>query len=193
MRTAVIVALSLVVVAVVCLCGCPPRTTGPSGPQMEATAPPSNTSPGGTKALTGAALGEQIFTTGVGESGKHIAFSEGSERFASKPGGCALCHGEDGRGHKTVRGETPDITYATLRGGDKPLFPGDEAVIKAIREGMDEEAKPLAKAMPRWQITNEEAAALFEYLKTLNQAPADGKPEAKPDAKPDEKPAPAGG
>jgi len=150
--------------------------------------------------LTGLPLGEQIYKTGVGENGQHIAFTEGSERFAAKPGGCAVCHGEDGRGHKTARGETPDITYAALRGGDKPLYAGDEAVTKSIREGMDEAGKPLAKAMPRWQITQNEAAALFEYLKTLDKAPAaapaDGKPEAKPEAapeaKPEAKPAPAG-
>ena len=177
MKRAVVVGLCLLVVVVVSTCGCPPKTSAPAAPPVGAEAPPTAIQP----SPAGLSLGEQIAQTGVGENGQHVAFTGGSERFASKPGGCLGCHGEDGRGHKTARGETPAIHYAALRGGDKPDFPSDELVIRAIREGKDEEGASLATAMPRWQLNDAEAAALLEYLKELDKAaPAKSKPEAKP-------------
>jgi mono/diheme cytochrome c family protein len=177
MRSASVVCVCLCILITLAVCGCAPKSSPPAAgtPGL----PPTAGTPAPT-ATTGVALGEQIAKTGTGESGQHIAFTGESERFASKPGGCVACHGEDGRGHKTGRGETPAINYTALRGGDKPLFPSDELVLRAIREGNDEAGKALAGAMPRWQLTDTEAAALLDYLKELDKAPAST--EAKPAA-----------
>jgi mono/diheme cytochrome c family protein len=181
-----ITALFASLVVLCCLVGCgtkpqatttvTPQAAPPEGSATTPGAPPA-AAPAGEAGKTGVALGQQIFTTGVGTSGQHIAFTEGSDRFKSKPGGCVGCHGDDGHGRKTAKGSTPDITYSALRGA-KPLYPSDEAVLKAVREGVDQEGGKLAKAMPRWQLSDAEGQAVLEQLKALASAPKAAPPAA---------------
>ena len=179
MKSAIVALLVLVVLG--CLGGCP--SAPPAAPPSAMTPPPSSPPP----AKTGAALGEQLAKTGVGESGQHVAFTGGSDRFKSKPGGCLGCHNEDGRGRTLPKGKIPAITYSALRGGAKPLYPSDDAVIAAIRDGKDQKGEALAPTMPHWTLTDAEAKALVEYLKVLDKAPP--APAAEPGAKPAGKPA----
>ena len=158
------------------LVGCPKSPSTTTAP-VPPPAPPPTTS---ATALTGAALGEQIYKTGIGVSGTHIAFTEGSDRFQAKPGGCVGCHGEDAMG-KTIPGKMtmPAVTYAALResvNGKPAVFPSDAAVRTAVVEGKDESGEALSPMMPRWQFTDEEFGALAEYLKQLSKAPAAPKP-----------------
>ncbi|MEI6501449.1 MAG: hypothetical protein WCP21_10560 [Armatimonadota bacterium] len=87
MRLVTVVCLLVLVVGVVCYCGCAPKPVAP--PTAGAPAP------------AGAALGESICKTGIGASGQHLAFTGGSDRFKQEPGGCLGCHAEDGRGRLT--------------------------------------------------------------------------------------------
>ena len=151
----------VLVVGTVGLAGCgKPAAPSAANPPAATTAP----------SVSGLALGRQIFTTGLGASGQHVAFTGGSSRFRAKPGGCAACHGPDAKGRHFGELTTPNITYTALRGGAMARYPSDEAVLTAIRSGKDEEGQPLSTLMPRWQLTDAEGKALLEQLKALDKA-----------------------
>jgi len=173
MRVVTAVCLSVLVVAALCYCGCAPKPA----------AAPDTGIPGlpGPAAKSGLALGEKICKDGIGESGQHIAFTGGSDRFKSQPGGCLGCHAEDGRGRNLPNGKIPPINYSALREGDKPRYATDEALVKAIREGNPAWIQSLAGMMPRWALSPAEGTAMVEYLKVLDKAPpAPAEPAAKP-------------
>lgn len=110
-------------------------------------------------------LGEQIFFTGIGSNGP-IPFQGGPMWLASMGGGCASCHGPDGRGGVPVHmtGATaPDIRFSELAAEGFT----EATVIRAIREGVDEKGGTLDWAMPRWQMTDAEARAVVDFLKSL--------------------------
>jgi mono/diheme cytochrome c family protein len=167
-KTQVLLAGGVLLVALL-LVGCPkaPTPTAPPAPPV-ATPPQPDAA-----ALSGVALGERIYKTGLGAAGSHVPFTRGGDKFRASPGGCAPCHGEDGRG-KTIPGKPgiPAVTYAALRepaGGKPPMFPSDEAVRKAITEGFEEGGEGLSSVMPRWQLTDEEFQGLLAYLKQLGE------------------------
>jgi len=176
-----VVCLCLVVAVVLGALGCTPKAAPPP------TTGPANALTQGAQTAPAGDLGEQIVKTGIGAKGQHVAFTGGSDRFKAKPGGCVGCHNEDGRGRKLPKGQIPPITYSALRGGDKPLFPSDDLVIRAMREGKDEKGEALQPMMPHWQLTDAEATAVLSYLKQFDlmpPIPEKGKPAAKPEAKP---------
>lgn len=180
---AVVLLVGLIVVA-----GCAPKTqTPPPQPGM----PQANMPPGTAPA---ADLGKTIYETGVGEAGKMVAFDKGSDKFRAKPSGCILCHGADGLGVTTPKGKSPAVTYASLReakDGKPAVFPTDEALKKAIIEGLEPNGESFNDAMPRWKLSDPEYTALVDYLKSLDKAAPAPAAEAKPEAaKPEgEKPA----
>jgi cytochrome c553 len=187
MRTAVALLGTACLTLLVILSGCSPKSDSKSlksPAEMKTAGPPSSAAP----AAADASLGELIFTTGIGVSGQHIACEKGSTMFKSKPGGCANCHGKDGKGKKTPQGkEFPPICFSDLcqpKGG-KPAMYKEDALATPIVKGLDEEGKPLKDDMPRWKLTDAELAALVAYLKELDtKAPAAAAPETKaPDTK----------
>lgn len=117
-------------------------------------------------------LGERIFLSGVGTDGQTIPHSasrvsQGSLMMGG--GGCASCHGADGRGGaiRMMAGtavDVPDITYDAL------IAEGfaDATIGEAIRDGVDEAGKPLDEAMPRWRMSDPDLAATISYLKNLS-------------------------
>ena len=117
-------------------------------------------------------VGERIYLTGVGADGQDIsrnapAVSQGSLMMGG--GGCGSCHGADGRGGtiKMMTGtavKAPDITYDALI---KEGFT-DATIGRAIRDGLDESGKPLADAMPRWQMSDADVDAVIAYLRQLS-------------------------
>jgi cytochrome c oxidase subunit 2 len=122
--------------------------------------------------------GERVYLTGANDRGERIPFSGGPRWLYMHGGGCVECHGEDGRGGRPVMmlGKIPpDIRYETLISGEheeggkvehhKPY--NDELIIRAIREGLDEEGDPLDPGMPRWQLSDRDVRDIVEYLKTL--------------------------
>lgn len=180
MKTRILLTVA-VLLGLLVLYGCSPKTQAPTG--AETTTPPSPAASGpsaptaaaptGVAGLTGVALGKQIFTKGIGSSGKHLAFTEGSDRFKAHPEGCAGCHKPDGSGRKLKTHIIPAIKYSALfepQNGKPALFTM-KTIHNPIEGGLRADGKPLKKMMPRWQMSNDELQALVDYLKTLDTMP----------------------
>jgi len=125
---------------------------------------------------SGVSVGERIYVSGVSPTGV-ITRSGGAIWFQRMGGGCAQCHGLDGKG-RVVRmmGEvtdSPDIRYVTLStiGSAEPSATtgpwSDSQIVRAIREGVEPDGKSLDAGMPRWNLTDSNAQALLDYLKEL--------------------------
>jgi len=87
--------------------------------------------------------------------------------LAMHGGGCAGCHGEDGRGGRPVPMLAivpPDIRYSALAGRGYD----DGLIARAIVAGLNARGQPLDPAMPRWQPSAQDLAALLAYLKALD-------------------------
>ena len=138
----------------------------------------SSSSPGGgmmggsgSGASSYSSVGERIYLSGVGTDGQDIPrsaprVSQGALLMGG--GGCASCHGADGRGGtiKMMTGtaiKAPDVTYGALIGEGFT----DATIRKAIRDGLDESGKRLDEAMPRWQMSDADLDATIAYLKEL--------------------------
>jgi len=137
----------------------------------------------GTTSTGGAAAsrGEAIFLAGLGADGRPIprrVEGNGGGMMGGgmlTRGGCATCHGSDGRGRSTMMFTAPDITYGNLTdpagmlmpdGTREPAFT-DEALRTAVTRGIDPEGDRLEWPMPRWHLTGPEWTDLLAYLKTL--------------------------
>jgi mono/diheme cytochrome c family protein len=94
---------------------------------------------------------------------------------------CAACHGVDGRGgshtmHMQVM-DAPDIRYAALNGegeehGEQDHAEGGtgyslEDFRRAVTLGEHPDGEPLDSDMPRWRMSEEDLADLFEFIKNL--------------------------
>jgi len=119
--------------------------------------------------------GEMIYYTGINAQGERIPFTGGPRWLYMHGGGCASCHGEDGRGGVPVMMGTAipsDIRYHHLieeeheEGEEHPPYT-DELIKRAITQGLDPAGKPLDLTMPRWQMSEEDLNDLLEFLKTL--------------------------
>ncbi|MBI4734390.1 MAG: cytochrome c [Rubrobacteridae bacterium] len=117
--------------------------------------------------------GEQIFFTGA-SSKNTITTTGGPHWFQMHGGGCASCHGPDGRGgHIAMMGsfEAPNITYDVLAGKasdeheHKPYT--DSLIKRAIATGIDSSGDQLDQNMPRWKMTDRDVNDVIGYLKTL--------------------------
>ena len=111
--------------------------------------------------------GEMIFMTGVNEKGERIPFTGGPQWLYMHGGGCASCHGTDGKGgiYPMMCGvKTPDIRYSTLT---KKHGMSDEEIKRAITKGVGDEGEELDYCMPRWQMTEKDLNDLIDYLKEL--------------------------
>jgi hypothetical protein len=131
--------------------------------------------------------GEQIYFTAINDQGQRIRYTGGPNFRGMMMGAgaylaCASCHGADGRGgihtmHMEVM-DAPDIRFSALssegdeHAGDESH--GDEhagydldAFRLAVVEGKHPDGEALNRDMPRWRISDEDLADLFEYLKTL--------------------------
>ncbi len=122
-----------------------------------------------------ASNGERIYATGVSERSGTIPRAGGPMWIRMMGGGCAACHGPDGRGGAPVMMGTaipPDIRYQALTTGS--YEPGEKAtpytdtlIQRAVTQGLDADGKPLDGTMPRWQMSDADFADLLTYLKTL--------------------------
>jgi cytochrome c oxidase subunit 2 len=115
--------------------------------------------------------GAWIYRTGTDVDGRPIAYAGGMMMRLS----CADCHGIDGRGLRSPLFLSPDITYRNLTDPAGMLEPDgargprytDDAIRRAVTQGVDAEGKPLAWPMPRWRLSEQQWQALLAYLKTL--------------------------
>lgn len=126
---------------------------------------------GGSGSTSYASPGARIFLTGVGSDGQaipHTVSRVAQSSLMMGGGGCASCHGADGRGGtlRTMSGtaiQAPDVTYDALV---KSGFT-DATLRRAILSGLDQSGKPLDAAMPRWQMSPVDLGATIAYLKEL--------------------------
>jgi mono/diheme cytochrome c family protein len=96
---------------------------------------------------------------------------------------CASCHGTDGRGGRHVMHmqvmDAPDIRYQMLNSDtDEHASDGEttdhskgeydlDMFRQAVVEGKHPNGEALSTDMPRWEMSDQDLADLFEYLKSL--------------------------
>jgi Cytochrome c len=116
-----------------------------------------------------------------GESARTITavVGEGGTPFSASIVPCVNCHGEDGRGRAEASVRPADITPAALsrraavNGRTRPAYSRSH-LIRAIAMGVDAGRNPLTAAMPRYQLTREDANDLLEFLAVLDRLPQPG-------------------
>lgn len=130
------------------------------------------------------ALGQRIFEQGEGADGREIPALLGGEdgfEVAAALMPCASCHGSDGKGREEGGLRPSDITWPALTRpygastSGRQRGPYDEALAqRAIVQGIDAAGQPLHIAMPRYRLSDVEAAALVAYLRKLGAVPEPG-------------------
>ena len=133
-----------------------------------------------------ASNGERIYFTATNEQEESIPY-EGGPAFGGMMMqsrlACVSCHGTDGRGgthvmHMQVM-DAPDIRYEALNteagehGSNEDGMEHTQGEYdldtfrQAVVEGKHPDGEALSTDMPRWEMSDEDLAALFEYLKSL--------------------------
>jgi hypothetical protein len=113
------------------------------------------------------ANGGSIYEKGKDLKGRMIPVSEGPAWFLTKGGGCAACHGENGRGGKTIDGLS--IAPPNIRSAVKGSIMGMSAkeFTALVKWGERPNGKMLSYEMPRFDVPDSEIIDLMEYIKRL--------------------------
>jgi len=121
--------------------------------------------------------GEQIYFTATSQRGTPITSDLRMGMMGGRTLPCATCHGADGRGGRVrimmQTFEAPDIRYRALTAeehgeGEMGHTYTDEAIKRAITEGIEPDGEPLEWPMPRWQMSEGDLNDLLEFLKSLD-------------------------
>lgn len=149
------------------------------------------------------ALGQRIYTQGVGVDGKPIAAIDMSgQRVFAPQFHCVSCHRTSGYGSREGGIFIPPIAAPVLyqpltpsrtrafnsmyfqqqsTAADGRLYQGrtrpayDKAALaKLLREGIDPVGQPVPSAMPKFKLSDRNVAALDAYLRTLSARPDPG-------------------
>lgn len=115
-------------------------------------------------------IGEQIYFTGIGKRGP-IAFEAGPPWLRMRGGGCAACHGPEGKGRIPImmsNEEAPAITYKSLTEEEEDPPYNEKRIKQAITEGIEPDGKPLDITMPRWQMSEEDLNEVIDFLRKLD-------------------------
>ncbi|WP_263352895.1 cytochrome c/ABC transporter substrate-binding protein [Acidicapsa acidisoli] len=127
--------------------------------------------------------GRQIYEHGTSSSGGSItATLAGDTEVNGSILPCANCHGADGKG-KPESGIFPsNITWDVLTkpyritnadGRMRPSY-NERLLIRAIAMGIDSGGNTLNEAMPRFQLSQADAADLIAYIRRLGHTPDPG-------------------
>jgi cytochrome c553 len=150
-----------------------------------------------TSAPGGAAAGkpgdaQRIYREGILPSGQPLrGVREAGVPIEGRAAACASCHRRSGIGVNEGRITIPPITGKYLLSpGERPVpeaamqSPGaaiarherynEETLIRAIREGINADGKPLSYLMPRFALNDADSAMLVDYLKSLSSEPVPG-------------------
>lgn len=133
-----------------------------------------------------AAAGHRLYHQGLGVDGTPVTATITGP--AGGPGvafpgtamACARCHGADGRGRPEGGVSPSRLTWDSLTRPYPVIHPSGrrhgpydaEKLIRAVTAGLDPAGNALHIAMPRFQLSAADAAALVAYLRTLSP-PAD--------------------
>lgn len=142
--------------------------------------------------VEGASLenGRSIYLKGINLLNQQIPISEGPHWLYRHGGGCASCHGRDGKGGlypMMCWEKTPAITYRSLvsgehghddehgeGGGKEEEDSWDvKALWVALREGVEPDGDTLDRCMPRWHISYDDFRDLVRYLIHLDAGTGD--------------------
>ena len=117
--------------------------------------------------------GQRIYMDGVTAEGQFVENSHGMRGV-----GCAMCHGEDGRGGSMHGIPVPNTTFSFLTdpkgyehetGRRRPAY-NEETIKAAIVAGIDSGGNTLHPEMPRWTgLTRKDLEDLIGYLKSLDK------------------------
>lgn len=124
--------------------------------------------------------GAQIYYTATSQHGTPISFDLQMGMMGGMMRGklaCVSCHGVDGQGGRVrlmmYTFTAPDIRYEALTSKEhvegeahEPFT--DEAIKRAITEGVEPDGEPLDWPMPRWTMSATDLDDLLEFLKTWN-------------------------
>jgi len=129
---------------------------------------------------TYSSVGKSIYYAGIGNNSRDIPYTAGPRWMRNtQERGCVNCHGVNGKGGSplaTTYTVVPDITYDSLMSevhhhdGQAEVHEGrytDEAIKRAITEGINSSGEELDHIMPRWKMTDAELNELLAYLKEL--------------------------
>lgn len=118
-------------------------------------------------------LGEALYTAGIGRDGREIVGRMNGELLLrGAAAACSNCHGTDARGGGEGFVRVPDIRwyalskpYGAIR-GDGEVRPGYDAAAfaRAVRTGLGAGDVLLDPAMPRFDLADDEIAALIARL-----------------------------
>jgi hypothetical protein len=118
-------------------------------------------------------VGQRIYMTGTNADGVTIgreSVPEAEGAMLLGGGGCAACHGSDGKGGKAAAASgssisAPNITYGALKNAGYT----DETIANAIQYCTDEAGESLDDVMPCWQMSAVDVKATIDYLKVLGK------------------------
>lgn len=128
--------------------------------------------------------GEQIYFTGVDAEGGRITYTGGPNFGGMMMGSyltCASCHGPDAHGGRHVMHmevmDAPAVYYDALRTMMAEESGGTQAAggytlddfRTAVIEGKHPDGDQLGTDMPRWQMSDQDLADLFAFLKTISK------------------------
>lgn len=157
----------------------------------------------GTDTAELARLGERLYRTGIGTSGKPVAAIDRSgEKVFAPQFHCVACHRPSGYGSKEggvyVAPVAAPVLYQPLRPDRARAFSGmyfqqysdgvagrlhqartrpayDRASLgQLLRSGIDPAGSPIPDAMPRYDLSERDVAALDAWLRTLSARPDPG-------------------
>ena len=140
-------------------------------------------------------LGERFYRQGLSARGSAVpAIVQGDLRVRSTDMTCVNCHRRSGWGSAEGPVRVPPIVGSVLfapvtrghpeMGSPRTTGPGtrpaytDATLLRALREGVDPGGRTLSPSMPRYELGDEEGAALATYLRSLSAASAPGVDDA---------------
>jgi Cytochrome c len=146
----------------------------------------------GTAGATARSDAERIYREGILPSGEALhGVREGGVPIEGPTAACMNCHRRSGIGVNEGRTVIPPITGKYLLRVPERALPEaklqspasgiarhqqytDQTLVRAIREGINADGKPLSYLMPRFALNDADAALLVDYLKSLSGEPGPG-------------------
>ena len=140
--------------------------------------------------------GERIYRRGVSASGQPItAIVQGDLRVRASDMPCVNCHRRSGFGTSegpvtvppvagrvlfapVTRGTAELTAVRTSGAGTRPAYTV-EALLNALRDGIDPSGRMLSPTMPRYAVTEADVAALTTYLRSLSAGTPPGLTESR--------------